>query len=87
MELLYNLYNPAMTAANPQITAPLQPLAPQLITKSLKRQLLMFALHHRIQTVFSCSVRLKEADTESIAGMKTVLKIQPLKMRGIFDEK
>lgn len=56
-----------MTAANPWITAPLQPLTPQLITKSLRRQLLMFALHHQIHTVaFSARFTVKK---ENIFGM------------------
>lgn len=56
-----------MTAANPRITAPLQPLALQLITKSLKRQLFVFALHHRIHTV-AVSARFT-VKKENIFGM------------------
>lgn len=62
-----------MTAANPRITAPLQPLAPQLITKSLKRQLFMFALHHRIHTV-AVSARFT-VKKENIFGMIFLLNI------------
>lgn len=46
-----NLCNPITTAANPKIAAPLRPLASQLITRSLERQLLMAAQRHLIHNM------------------------------------